>query len=549
MPKYIFVTGGVVSSVGKGITTAALGRILKSRNVTVSIQKLDPYLNVDPGTMSPYQHGEVFVTADGAETDLDLGHYERFIDEDLTRASSLSMGQVYNAVIQKERRGDFLGGTIQAVPHLTQEIKARIRNVAGTGVQTVIVEVGGTVGDIEGQVFLEAIRQMRREEAPEDTLSIHVTYLPFIGATGELKTKPTQHSVQELRRMGIQPDVILCRSDQPVTIDTQEKIALFCDVERRAVVPVPTVRSIYEVPAMLEDSGLGDYVIERMGIEASGRDLSDWRRLVERMLNPKRHLTVAIVGKYVELRDAYMSVKESLIHAGAAFDTEIQVLWLQSEEINSSNVAGKLRGVDAIVVPGGFGERGIEGKVEAAHWARENQVPYLGLCLGMQVMVVEVARTALGTDAVNSTEFDPETPNPVISMLSEQEGIEDKGGTMRLGAYPCHLLPGTRAREAYGVESVRERHRHRYEFNNRYRERLAQSGLIASGTSPDGSLVEVCEIRGHPFMVGTQFHPEFRSRPDGPHPLFRELVRVALERSGGQGRAGIMAKEASVGRA
>jgi CTP synthase len=480
--------------------------------------------------MSPYQHGEVFVTADGAETDLDLGHYERFTDENLTRASSLSMGQVYNAVIQKERRGDFLGGTIQAVPHLTQEIKARIRGIGRiTGAQAVIIEVGGTVGDIEGQVFLEAIRQIRREEDPQDTLSIHVTYLPYIGATGELKTKPTQHSVQELRRMGIQPDVILCRSDHAVPDDTRDKIALFCDVNRRAVIAVPTVRSIYEVPALLEDAGLGDFVIERMGIQARDRDLADWRRLVERMLHPSEHLKVAVVGKYVELRDAYISVKEALIHAGAAFDTEIEVLWVQSEEIDAMNVASRLRGVDAVVVPGGFGERGVEGKVEAARWARENRVPYLGLCLGMQVMVVEAARTALGTNAVNSTEFDPETPHAVISLLSEQEGVEDKGGTMRLGSYPCHLLPGSRAHEAYGTDAVRERHRHRYEFNNRYRETLADFGLIASGVSPDGSLVEVCEIRDHPFMVGTQFHPEFRSRPDRPHPLFRELIRTARE--------------------
>ncbi len=534
MPKYIFVTGGVVSSVGKGITAAALGRILKSRHVTVSIQKLDPYLNVDPGTMSPYQHGEVFVTVDGAETDLDLGHYERFIDEDLTRASSLSMGQVYNAVIQRERRGDFLGGTIQAVPHLTSEIKNRIRGIGHiTGAQAVIIEVGGTVGDIEGQVFLEAIRQIRREEAPEDTLSIHVTYLPYISATGELKTKPTQHSVQELRRMGIQPDVILCRSDQPVTVETREKIALFCDVERRAVISVPTVRSIYEVPAMLEDAGLGDYAIERLKLDATGRDLADWRRLVDRMMHPTSSVKVAVVGKYVELRDAYLSVKESLIHAGAAFDTEVEIIWVPAESVNSENVASILRGVDAIVVPGGFGERGIEGKVETAHLARETGVPYLGLCLGMQVMVVEAARTALGTDAVNSTEFDPETPNPVISMLSEQRGIVDKGGTMRLGAYACHLEPGSKAHEAYGVDDIRERHRHRYEFNNNYREVLERVGLVASGLSPDGSLVEVCEIREHPFMVGTQFHPEFRSRPDRPHPLFKALIKAARERAAG----------------
>ena len=532
MPKYIFVTGGVVSSVGKGITTASLGRVLKSRHITVSVQKLDPYLNVDPGTMSPYQHGEVFVTADGAETDLDLGHYERFIDEDLTRNSSLTMGQVYNAVIQKERRGDFLGGTIQAVPHLTQEIKARIRGIGRiTGAQVVICEVGGTVGDIEGQVFLEAIRQMRREEQPEDTLSIHVTYLPYISATGELKTKPTQHSVQELRRLGIQPDVILPRSDHPLSMDIRDKIALFCDVERRAVVPIPTVRSIYEVPALLEDSGLGDYVIERLKVEAGGRDLTDWRRMVDRLLHPSGNLKVAIVGKYVELQDAYLSVKESLIHAGAALDTQIEILWVHSETITPENVEASLRGVDAIVVPGGFGERGIEGKVITARYAREHQVPYLGLCLGMQVMVVEAARTMLGTDAVNSTEFDPETPNPVISLLSEQQGIEEKGGTMRLGSYACRLLPGTKAQRAYGVDDIRERHRHRFEFNNAYREPLERFGLIASGTSPDGSLVEVCEVRDHPFMVGTQFHPEFRSRPDRAHPLFRELVRAARERA------------------
>jgi CTP synthase len=532
MPKYIFVTGGVISGVGKGITTAALGRILKSRHVTVSIQKLDPYLNVDPGTMSPYQHGEVFVTSDGAETDLDLGHYERFIDEDLTRASSLTMGQVYNTVIQKERRGDFLGGTIQAVPHLTGEIKQRIRAIGRiTGAQAVIIEVGGTVGDIEGQVFLEAIRQMRREEAPEDTLSIHVTYLPYISATGEIKTKPTQHSVQELRRMGIQPDVMICRSENPVTTETRDKIALFCDVERRAVMYAPTVRSIYEVPAYLEDAGLGDYVVERMRLAASGRDLADWRALVERMLNPTSEVKVAIVGKYVELRDAYLSVKESLIHAGAYFDTEIDIEWIHAADVEPENVGALLRGVDAVVVPGGFGERGFEGKILAAKYARENNIPYLGLCYGLHAMVVEATRAALDTTAVNTSENDPETPNPVISLLLEQEGIDDKGGTMRLGSYPCALRPGTKAHDAYGQDEVRERHRHRYEFNNGYRERLEDWGLIASGTSPDGSLVEVCEIRDHPYMVGVQYHPEFRSRPDRPHPLFRELIRNAKDRT------------------
>jgi CTP synthase len=531
MPKYIFVTGGVVSSVGKGITAAALGRILKSRHVSVSVQKLDPYLNVDPGTMSPYQHGEVFVTSDGAETDLDLGHYERFIDEDLTRASSLTMGQVYQAVIQKERRGDFLGGTIQAVPHLTTEIKSRIRAIGRiTGAQVVIVEVGGTVGDIEGQVFLEAIRQMRKEEPRENTLSIHVTFLPYISTTGELKTKPTQHSVQELRRMGIQPDVILCRSEQNVPMETRDKIALFCDVERRAVVPLPTVRSIYQVPALLEDAGLGDYIFERMDLGPAPRDLQDWRRLVERLLHPTSTVKVAVVGKYVELRDAYLSVRESLIHAGTFHNTEVEILWVHSEEVSDENVAGMLRGVHGVIVPGGFGERGIEGKVAAARYCRENGVPYLGLCLGMQVMVVEAARAALGDDSPNSTEFDPETPYPVISLLSEQRGVDDKGGTMRLGAYACRLTPGTKAQAAYAVDEIRERHRHRYEFNNAYRDVLEDFGLTASGISPDGQLVEICEIRGHPFMVGTQFHPEFRSRPDRPHPLFREFLAAAKAR-------------------
>jgi CTP synthase len=444
------------------------------------------------------------------------------------------MGQVYQAVIQKERRGDFLGGTIQAVPHLTTEIKSRIRAIGRiTGAQVVIVEVGGTVGDIEGQVFLEAIRQMRREEAPEDILSIHVTFLPYITTTGELKTKPTQHSVQELRRMGIHADVILTRSEHAVTLETRDKIALFCDVERRAVVPVPTVNSIYEVPALLEDSGLGDFVIERMKLNATPRDLQDWRRMVERLRNPHGSVKVAVVGKYVELRDAYLSVKEAVIHAGIFHDVEPEILWVHSEQMNDDNCESMLRGVDAVIVPGGFGERGFEGKVCAAKYARERKIPYLGLCLGMQVMVVEAARDALGTDAVNSTENDPETPNPVISMLSEQMGIEDKGGTMRLGSYPCKLLPGTKAYAAYGVDEVRERHRHRYEFNNSYKELLENWGMVFSGTSPDGSLVEISEVADHPYMLGTQFHPEFRSRPDRPHPLFRGLIGAAKEHASG----------------
>jgi CTP synthase len=528
MPKYIFVTGGVVSSVGKGITTAAIGRILKSRGLSVAIQKLDPYLNVDPGTMSPYQHGEVFVTGDGSETDLDLGHYERFLDADLTRGSSVTTGQIYQEVLAKERRGDFLGGTIQPIPHVTNEIKGRIRGLArASGADVLIVEVGGTVGDIEGQPFLEAIRQMRKDEGHNNTLSVHVTLLPYIGATGELKTKPTQHSVRELRSMGIQPDVIVCRSDRPMADELKGKVALFCDVERRGVIPLLTMPTIYEVPLVLEQEGLGDYILELLHLEASERDLNDWRELVERLHHPAGRVTVAVVGKYVELHDAYFSVKEALIHAGVYHNIAVDIRWIHSELLESGDVS-LLEGVDAIVVPGGFGERGFEGKIRAARLARTEGIPYLGLCLGLHVMVVEAAREALGTDEVNSTEFALDTAHPVISLLSEQQGVTEKGATMRLGLHPCQLVPGTVASRAYGVDEVEERHRHRYEFNNAYREKLEEVGLIASGLSPDGQLVEICEIRGHPFMVGSQFHPEFRSRPLRPHPLFRDLVGAAL---------------------
>jgi CTP synthase len=543
MPKYIFVTGGVVSSVGKGITTAALGRILKSRNVSVSIQKLDPYLNVDPGTMSPYQHGEVFVTSDGAETDLDLGHYERFIDEELTRASSVTTGQIYQAVIQKERKGEFLGGTIQAVPHVTNEIKARVRAIGReTGAQVVVVEVGGTVGDIEGQPFLEAIRQIRREERPEDTLNIHVTFLPHVGSTNELKTKPTQHSVRELRSMGIQPDVILCRADHEVTADIRRKIALFCDVQERGVISLPTMSSIYEVPCVLEDEGLGDYVVELMRLDAAGRDLNEWRQMVDRLLHPNGSVRVAVVGKYVELHDAYLSIKEALIHAGIANDVGVEIQWVHSERLEQEPVGPLLEGVDGVLVCPGFGERGIEGKLEAARYAREGRVPYLGVCLGMQIMVIEYARHVLGLLGANSTEFNQQAPHPVISLLSEQMGIEDMGGTMRLGGYACKLVPGTKAAAAYGTGEVIERHRHRYEFNNKYRDQLAEAGLIASGTSPDGSLVEISEIIDHPFMMGSQFHPEFRSRPDRPQPMFREFIAAAKRHRMGVD-AGLLAKE------
>ena len=543
MPKYIFVTGGVVSSVGKGITTAALGRILKSRSVSVTLQKLDPYLNVDPGTMSPYQHGEVFVTTDGAETDLDLGHYERFIDEELTKSASVTTGQIYQSVIAKERKGEFLGGTIQAIPHVTNEIKGRVRQIGReTGAQVVIVEVGGTVGDIEGQPFLEAIRQIRREERPEDTLSIHVTFLPHVGSTNELKTKPTQHSVRELRSAGIQPDLILCRADHEVTAEIRRKIALFCDVEERGVISMPTMDSIYQVPIVLEDENLGDYVIELLKLDATPRDLAPWREMVDRLQNPTSEVDIAVVGKYVELHDAYLSIKEALIHAGIARRARVNIHWIHSERLEQEPVAGLLEGVDGILVCPGFGERGIEGKLEAARYARENKIPYLGVCLGMQIMVIEFARNVLGLTGANSTEFNAQTPHPVISLLSEQMGVEDKGGTMRLGSYPCTLVDGTKAAAAYGTDEVVERHRHRYEFNNKYRDQLAAAGLITSGTSPDGSLVEISEIAGHPFMVGSQFHPEFRSRPDRPQPLFREFIAASVQlRAGRDG--GLIAPE------
>src|SRR5574341_1215354 len=531
MAKYIFVTGGVVSSVGKGITTAAIGRLLKSRGISVVIQKLDPYLNVDPGTMSPYQHGEVFVTADGAETDLDLGHYERFIDQDLSKGSSVTTGQIYQAVISRERRGDYLGRTIQAIAHVTNEINEPVRSIGrDSGAEVVIIEVGGTVGDIEHQPFLEAIRQMRNEEGRFDTLVIHVTLLPHISTTGELKTKPTQHSVRELRSMGIQPDVIVCRSDLPISNEIRDKVSLFCDVEPRAVIPMLTMPSIYEVPLVLETAGLGDFICERMEITPRSWDLDEWKQWVERLKNPQSKIEVAVVGKYVELPDAYLSVKESLIHAGVHHDSAVNIRWIHSEEVTQATADSLFHDIHGIVVPGGFGERGFEGKVAAARYARLNNVPYLGLCWGLQVMAVEIARAHFDTEDVNSTEFDPETPYPVISLLEEQRGVVNKGGSMRLGSYPCHLVAGTMARAAYGADDVSERHRHRYEFNNEYRQELEKAGLVASGLSPDGSLVEIFEIRDHLWMVGSQFHPEFRSRPNRPHPLFAGFIGAAVER-------------------
>ena len=530
MTKYIFVTGGVVSSLGKGVTAASIGRLLKNRGLSVSIQKLDPYLNVDPGTMSPYQHGEVFVTEDGAETDLDLGHYERFVDENLRRENNVTTGQIYAEVIAKERHGDYLGGTIQVIPHVTNEIKRRIALVArASGADVVICEVGGTVGDIEGLPFLEAIRQMRKDLGRESTLYIHVTLLPYMPATGELKTKPTQHSVRELRGIGIQPDVIVCRSDFPVGDGVREKIALFCDVEKRAVIPLMTAETIYEVPLMLEEAGLTDFLLERLGCPSQQRDLTEWRQLVAEIKRPKPSVLVGLVGKYVELQDAYISVKEALQHAGVAIDRHVEIEWISSEELERGRGLERLEKVDGIVVPGGFGYRGIDGKIVAARFAREHKVPYLGLCLGMQVMCIELTRFVLGSDEPNSTEFELTTRHPVIDLLPEQRSIADLGGTMRLGSYPCRLRPGTLAWQAYQTDLVHERHRHRFEFNNAYRDLLGEAGLVFSGLSPDERLVEIAELRDHPWMLGTQFHPEFKSRPNAPHPLFRAFL-LAVDR-------------------
>ncbi|MGI8422785.1 MAG: CTP synthase [Chloroflexota bacterium] len=543
MPKYIFVTGGVVSSVGKGITVASLGRILKSRGLQVSIQKLDPYINVDPGTMSPYQHGEVFVTDDGAETDLDLGHYERFTDENLTRDSNVTTGQIFAEVIRKERRGDYLGGTIQIIPHITNEIKERIVRVgARSGAEVVIVEVGGTVGDIESQWFLEAIRQMRKDVGRRNVFYIHVTLVPVLGATGELKTKPTQHSVQELRRIGIQPDAILCRSDHEVSTDIKEKIALYCDVPPHAVASLPTLDEIYKVPLVLEAAGIGRLIVDEMGLADGGTttspDMTAWTRMIEGLGESTQPLRIALVGKYTQLHDAYISVTEALRHAAAFHQRQLDVKWINSEELEAEEklypgraVARALSDVRGLVVPGGFGNRGTEGKILAIRHARDTGLPFLGLCLGMQCSVIDLARHALRTDLPNSAEFVPDTPYPVIAYMADQAADSEKGGTMRLGLYPCHLQPGTRAAEAYGADVVFERHRHRLEFNNAYREVLEENGMVFSGLSPDGRLVEIAELADHPWFVGTQFHPEFKSRPNRPHPLFRDFLAACRERA------------------
>ncbi|MDQ2654039.1 MAG: CTP synthase [Chloroflexota bacterium] len=525
MPKYIFVTGGVVSSVGKGITTASIGRIVKSRGASVSIIKLDPYLNVDPGTMSPYQHGEVFVTDDGAETDLDLGHYERFTGEHLSRASNVTTGQVYSSVIAKERRGDYLGGTVQVIPHITNEIKDRLRLAARQhNADVVIVEVGGTIGDIEGQAFIEAIRQLRRELGRQNALYIHVTLVPEI-AGGELKTKPTQQSVRELRSLGIQPEIIVARADRPIPDDVREKIALFCDVDSEAVISMPTADSIYQVPLILEEAGLGAYLARELGLDQEP-DLDEWQDLVDQVQRPRKRLRIAVVGKYVELPDAYMSVLESLTHAGLWHDVDPEIVWVNAETVTPSELSRVLRTVSGIVVPGGFGARGTEGKIAASRWAREHRIPYLGLCYGLHMAAIDIARNVLGLAGANSTEIDPNTPYPIIDLMPDQKGVE-MGGTMRLGLWPCKLEPGSVAATAYGVEQVDERHRHRFEVNNAFRPQLAEAGLVVSGVSPDGRLAEIMELKGHPFFVGVQFHPEFLSRPTTPHPLFRDFMAAA----------------------
>ena len=536
MTKYIFFTGGVVSSVGKGVTAAALGRLLKARGFIVTAQKLDPYINFDPGTMSPYQHGEVFVTDDGAETDLDLGHYERFIDISLNQASNVTTGRVYFEVITRERRGDYLGGTVQVIPHITNEIKRYIFAVADKSqAEIVLVEVGGTVGDIESLPFMEALRQMRSEVGRENTLYVHVTFLPHIGASNELKTKPTQHSVAELRSIGIQPDVIIARADHPIPDEHLNKISLFCDVPREAVIPAETSDVLYNIPLLLEETRLAEFVMQRLNLtQKTAPDLSEWAALTDEMRRPKPTIRIALVGKYVELHDAYMSVREALHHAGIAANRQVEIEWIHSGDLEKGKGWDRLEGVSGVVVPGGFGERGIEGKIMTARWARENNVPYLGLCLGMQVMCIELARSVLGSDEANSTEFDRNCEHPIISLMPDQHELTDMGGTMRLGAYPARLLPGSKAHAAYGADTISERHRHRWEFNNAYREVLGRAGLVLSGLSPNGRLVEIAELRDHPFMLGSQFHPEFKSRPNRPHPLFAAFMAAAVARQEGE---------------
>jgi CTP synthase len=531
--QYIFVTGGVVSSLGKGLASASIGNLLESRGLKITFLKLDPYINVDPGTMNPYQHGEVYVTEDGAETDLDLGHYERYTSQTLTRENNYTTGRIYDAVIRKERRGDYLGGTVQVVPHITDEIKRCITALA-PGHDVVIVEIGGTVGDIESLPFLEAIRQMPYDVGRENVLYVHLTLVPYIGAAGELKTKPTQHSVNKLREIGIQPNILLCRTDRYLPPDLKGKIALFCNVEKEAVITAKDVETVYEVPIVFRKEGLDELIVRLLRLETGPPSLREWDAMVQKIKHPKHEILVALVGKYVGLRESYKSLTEALVHGGIDHETHVTVQWVESEEIERRGTEQMLRDADGILIPGGFGVRGIEGKVETIRYARERGVPFLGLCLGMQCAVIEFARHVAGMTAANSAEFDASSPHPVIHLMADQHAVNTKGGTMRLGSYPCHVLEGSVAHKAYGVTEIQERHRHRYEFNNAYRQALTGHGLVLSGVSPDGSLVEMIELPDHPWFVATQYHPEFNSRPHRPHPLFSAFVGAALKRKCGR---------------
>jgi CTP synthase len=531
MTKYIFVTGGVVSSLGKGITAASLGRLLKNRGLSVTIQKFDPYINVDPGTMSPYQHGEVFVTGDGAETDLDLGHYERFVDINVTKYSSVTTGKIYSTVLQKERRGDYLGGTVQVIPHITNEIKERVfRAGKETGADVVITEIGGTVGDIESLPFLEAIRQIKSDVGRDNVMYIHCTLIPYLKAAGEMKTKPTQHSVKELRGLGIQPNIIVVRTEMPISQDMKDKLALFCDIDQKAVIEARDADTLYAVPLELQEQNMDQIVCDHLKLITQEADMTEWKALVDKVTHLSGKTKIALVGKYVELQDAYISVVEALKHAGYAFDADIEVKWINSEFVTLENVAELLNDVDGILVPGGFGDRGIEGKVFAIQYAREQKKPFLGICLGMQLATIEFARNVLGLDGAHSSEFMPDTKYPIIDLLPEQKDIEDLGGTLRLGLQPCRIIENTKAFEAYKDEVVYERHRHRFEFNNQYRQEMEKAGFVFSGTSPDGRLIEIIELKDHPWFVASQFHPEFVSRPNRPQPLFREFVKATLQK-------------------
>ena len=532
--KLIFFTGGVISSVGKGVTAASVGRLLKARGFDITIQKLDPYLNVDPGTLSPYQHGEVFVLDDGSETDLDLGHYERFCDLHLKKTSTVTTGQVYEEVINRERRGDYLGGTIQVIPHITNEIKRRIDLLTrSTDADIALIEVGGTVGDIESQPFLEAIRELRNDLGRENTAFVHITWLPYLRATNETKTKPTQHSVRELRSLGILPDLIIARSDFPVEKELAHKISQFCDVREEAVIPLVTADLLYEIPLVLEQAHVADFLLERLKLEPKQpTKIQGWKTMVAELKRHKPSIKIGLVGKYVELHDAYLSVREALNHAALFYGVDVDLQWISSTAIEKDNVQDLLVGLDGILVPGGFGSRGVEGKILAAQYARENHIPYLGLCLGLQVMMIDFARNVLGLKNADSAEFDKLTPDPVIDLMLEQRGLVQMGGTMRLGLYPCNIKPGSRAEALYQAEVIQERHRHRYEFNNEYRQKYEENGMVFSGVSPDGVLVEMAELEGHPFMMASQFHPEFLSRPNRAHPLFLGFIQAACKKAG-----------------